>query len=628
MEKKLMTICLVVLVLCLCGSVQAGTIYVDAYATGANDGSTWADAYNYLQDALGVATSGDEIQVAQGTYKPDEDTANPTGTGERIATFQLINSVTLKGGYGGETILSGDIGIADDNSDNSYHVVIGSGTDATAVLDGFTIKGGNANGPGPSAADTMGGGMLNVEGSPTVTNCTFNDNSAVYNGGGMRNHFYSSPTVTNCVFSGNMARGGGGMYNGDTSSPTVSNCTFGGNSATNGGGMYNWISSPTVTNCIFNGNSTVVYGGGMTNAGESNPTITNCTFHDNSANSYGGGMYNTQDSNPTVTNCILWGDSAPSGPEIFNNYGASATVSYSNVQGGWEGEGNINADPMFVNPSAGDCHLKADSPCIDAGSNDAPALPESDFDGNPRVVDGNDDGTAIVDMGAFEATGGSTPSGTDVVVEPEDPVTGETPVTLTFDEVTEGGVTTVTSTTPSEEQGAPEGFKFGNPPVIYEISTTATFTGEIEVCFDYSSTSYGNESNLRLFHSLDGTNWVDITTSVDTENKIICGTVTSLSFFGAFEPEFVDPIELLEKLVQAVVNLNIEHGVVNGLDAKLDAALSSLDDLNENNDSSAVNKLEAFINSVEQQSGDVIPEGDAEDLIAAAQAIINLLLSE
>ncbi|MBN1164041.1 MAG: hypothetical protein JXB45_05660 [Candidatus Krumholzibacteriota bacterium] len=118
--------------------VNAGTIFVDVTATGANNGSSWTDAYTDLQTALGTAVPGDEIWVAAGTYKPT------TGS-FRSATFQLVNGVALYGGfYGNETmigqrdwtkyvtVLSGDIGTVGVNTDNSYHVVNGSWTNATA----------------------------------------------------------------------------------------------------------------------------------------------------------------------------------------------------------------------------------------------------------------------------------------------------------------------------------------------------------------------------------------------------------------------------------------------------------------------------------------------------------------
>jgi hypothetical protein len=216
-----------------------------------------------------------------------------------------------------------------------------------------------------------------------------------------------------------------------------------------------------------------------------------------------------------------------------------------------------------------------------------------------------------------------TPPGTDVIVQPVDETTGETLATLSFDNVTEGGMTTLTSTTPSENQGPPQGFRFGAPPVMFDITTTATFEGNVEVCFDYSGMGFHNESSLKLFHSSDGSDWIDVTTSLDTENDVICGIVTSFSFFGVFET--ADPVVMLEELAQQATALNLAQGIENSLHAKLDTALQILEDSNENNDVAAVNALGAFINAVEAQRGKKISAGDADDLIAAAQEIVDCL---
>ena len=411
----------------------AKTYYVDADATGANNGSSWEDAFKHLQDALADANvSGDDIWVAEGTYRPDENTANPGGTGSRSATFQLKNGVGIYGGFAGyesslderdwqtnETILSGDIGIPVDNWDNSYHVVTGSNIEPNAILDGFTITAGNSAWSGgggmrnsnssPTVTNCtfggnyawFGGGMFNENSSPTLTNCTFSENSAAnFGGGGMCNWIGSNPTLTNCTFSDNSAWSGGGMKN-QSSSPTLTNCTFTGNSAYSefgggglGGGMGNFRSSPTLTNCIFSSNSAETWGGGIVNYDYSNPTITNCTISENSANDDGGGMFNSE-SSPTVTNCILWGNTAPDGPQIYNYGTSSPTVTYCDVEGGYNG--NINADPLFVDPPD-NLRLSFGSPCIDAADNTAvPSGVTTDLDGNPRVINGR------IDMGAYEA---------------------------------------------------------------------------------------------------------------------------------------------------------------------------------------------------------------------------------
>jgi hypothetical protein len=102
---------------------------------------------------------------------------------------------------------------------------------------------------------------------------------------------------------------------------------------------------------------------------------------------------------PTLTNCILWGNTPN---QIFDEVSAP-DVTYSDIEGGYIGKGNIDQDPLFVDPVTGDFHLGSGSPCIDAGSNDAPGLPPYDFEGDPRMMDGDRDGTATVDMGVDEA---------------------------------------------------------------------------------------------------------------------------------------------------------------------------------------------------------------------------------
>ncbi len=353
------------------------------------------------------------------------------------------------------TILSGDIGTPSDNSDNSFQVVTTGSDGSSTVLDGFTITAGNADGYYPyfyggglynangsltlsnltfsdNSAD-YGGGLYNANGSPTLSNVTFSDNSAADNGGGLYNG--GSPTLSNVTFSGNYAAdNGGGLYSGG--SPTLSNVTFSGNhaadiggglynissstltsvtfsanSATTGGGFVNVNGSPTLSNVTFSGNSAASVGGGMLNAkgsvtltnvefsgnsalyggglvNEDQATLTNVTISGNSATGQGGGLDNT--GSATLTNCILWGD----GGEISGG----ATVSDSDVQGGFSGTGNLNANPLFVDAAHGNLHLLVGSPCIDTGTNSG--APAFDLDGTPRPIDGDGNGTAITDMGA------------------------------------------------------------------------------------------------------------------------------------------------------------------------------------------------------------------------------------
>ena len=513
---------IVLLAALICRTATARIIYVDDDANGVNNGLSWADAYDSLQDALADANSSPkpvEIRVAQGIYKPDR--VNGIATGHRTATFQLINGVAIKGGYAGfgepdpgardvegyKSILSGDLRGNDvevddpcdllnepTRAENSYHVLTGSGTDATAVLGGFTITGGNAN---SSNENRYGGAMYNRSCRSTICDCTFTANSARVDGGGIYNAEGSCPTLINCTLSSNSTRvdspaaHGGGIYNCEGSNPTLINCRFSDNSAGDGGGMYNHeASSPILTNCTFTGNSARMLGGGGMHDNDGRPILTNCTFRRNSANDKGGAMYSTGgspilincifsancarrdggairnhasrttlancvftgnrgaslegsggamanshsnvalnnctfaanyapkgsalacDSYPGpypsglhVTNCILW----DAGSEIYNNDGSTITITYSDVQRGWKGEGNIDSDPYFADPCNSDYYLKSQagrwdtnegrwtidqvtSPCIDAGD------PMSLIGDEPFPNGG------IVNMGAYGGT--------------------------------------------------------------------------------------------------------------------------------------------------------------------------------------------------------------------------------
>ena len=255
-----------------------------------------------------------------------------------------------------------------------------------------------------------GGGMDNYyDSSPAVTGCTFIANSVIGSGGGMRNSRRSNPTVTDCTFIGNYAdTNGGGMANIENCSPAVRGCGFYENTTSNGGGIYNDTSTdnPIMTSCIFC-NNTADNGGGIFN-NDSNPIVINCTFYSNSALIDGGGLFNNSTSSPIVTNSILWGNRPV---EIFNAHFSFPVVTYSDIQGGWSGKSNIDADPLFVDAVSDNLNLSKDSPCIDTADSDALLpIPWSalDFDGKARyfdVVSIPDTGIGFLtflDMGAYE----------------------------------------------------------------------------------------------------------------------------------------------------------------------------------------------------------------------------------
>jgi len=149
----------------------------------------------------------------------------------------------------------------------------------------------------------------------------------------------------------------------------------------------------------------------------------------------------------------------------------------------------------------------------------------------------DDDCDGVADPWDTDCINALTLPGQDVEVVPVDPSTGTTPVTIQFSNVTGSGVTGVT--TGGTGQSPPPGFKLGTPPVYYEITTTASYAGQIELCINYSGSSFINESATKLFHN-EGGSWTDVTSSLDILNNIICGKVSSLSPFAIFEPDCPD----------------------------------------------------------------------------------------
>ncbi|HEY1685795.1 MAG TPA: choice-of-anchor Q domain-containing protein [Tepidisphaeraceae bacterium] len=410
--------------------IVPSTVYVDTTATGTNDGTSWNNAYPTLQQALDNAVPGVTIEVAQGTYYPT------TGT-DRSASFDLMDGVTIEGGFAGHsasnpntrnplvyaTILSGDIGTQGSNTDNSYHVVASDENDSTAILDGFTITAGNASGD-----------------------------------------------------YGTFAGGGGGILN-TYSNAAIRDCTITGNHASQGGGVQNYYSAPDFVNDIFSANTAVV-GAGIFNDGSGSPDFINNTVSGNTASEDGGAMTNFGGATPVVVNSILWGDTAGNGNEVYNDTHSanSATITYSDVDGGFAGTGNINSDPLFArNPGtngatdAGDLDLQDNSPAINAGSNAAVADVSTDLVGNSRIINGT------VDMGAIE----STSSALDVATAPPNSVTAGQTFSVVIDIKDADGdiVTTDNSNITIGISTGPNGGAISGTKTVAAQSGVATFTG-------------------------------------------------------------------------------------------------------------------------------------------------------
>ena len=310
-----------------------------------------------IQAAIDAAMDGDEVEVHPGTYN---ETINFLGKAIRVYSTD-----------------GPDVTIIDAQQTGTV-VTCDSAEGPDSVLEGFTITGGNAN---------FGGGMRNIN---------------------------SSPTVTGCMFIGNTAGAGGALFI-QNSSPAIIGCTFRDNCAqvSDGGAMYNLYGNPALINCLMNGNCAAAFGGGIF-SDLAALSLVNCTLSDNTA-SRGGGITNYAGVEMTLSSCIIWGNHAAQGRgrevQILSTSSVEV-VNYSCVQdleGAYGGDGNIDADPGFVDPQQANYRLEPGSPCIDAADNTAvPIDVTTDLDGNPRFVDDpdtKDTGVGdppIVDMGAYE----------------------------------------------------------------------------------------------------------------------------------------------------------------------------------------------------------------------------------
>ena len=262
-----------------------------------------------------------------------------------------------------------------------------------------------------NTSDFGAGVMVREYSEPAFSDCTISNNTADGDIGGVDCREYSSASFSKCTISGNSAIGdlsdgyGGGVGVNLEGSVILRDCQLWENHAAGPGGavvVYGSGSSLNVINSIFWDNETNSLGGGIYNFFAS-AIVTNSTFWRNTALGGGGGLYNLAADNFAIGNSILWANTADQVD------GDSIIVIFSNIQDGYTGTENIDADPLFRDPDNGDFHLSENSPSIDAGYNLLITLPDHDFEGDDRIIDGDLVPGAIVDMGAdeFLPTGGA-----------------------------------------------------------------------------------------------------------------------------------------------------------------------------------------------------------------------------
>jgi len=344
-------------------ALAGGTLFVDDDAAPNGDGASWDTAYRFLQDALTTASGGSisEIHVAQGTYKPDQDEANPKGTGDRQAWFAPAQGLKLFGGFAGvgadnpdlrdvqkfETILSGDL-LGNDgpdflnNDENSFHIFfLPQDSGSPNEIDGFTITSANAN---SGASDGRGAGILMQSASPTIRSCTFRNNFAYSEGAGI--HISNNPefndddpVIIDCLFENNAARvpgGKGAAVYVSIGRPLFIGCEFISNVASEAGAVFiqgnpqfdELLSGGIFQDCLFQGNSRTAM-----RLRTAYCEIENCIFIANFGVG-GGAISHHRGSEVIISSCIF------SDNFVFNEEGVSS--------GGAIHSGQSNFDPDTI----------------------------------------------------------------------------------------------------------------------------------------------------------------------------------------------------------------------------------------------------------------------------------------
>ena len=419
-----------------------------------NGGTSWSSQSTGILDYLSAVTfidphngwvvgSGGTILKYAPSSSIDDGVSGSVVTAVNVGSSTVLEGFTIRNGFtndnGGGIFIKYASALIAENIIKNNTGFWGGGIyirDSSPVIYNNTIESNTA----------IGGGGIYIaktyyypECAPNITHNVIQNNNASQEGGGISVHGCALvPVISKNIIRGNFGGGGGGIrvsrsfctifdnniscnsaFSGgaiklsSSNSSILSNRIIENNASHSAGGISMIGSSPTVSNNLIidnkvaGSNPIMAVGGGMLLEYGSSPDIINNVIANNTAIN-GGGIY-CDESSGTVTNCISWGN----GGDLGSRGAGGLSITYSDIEDGDLGYGNICSDPLFVDPVAGDYRLRVGSPCIDAGNNNV--APSTDLDRNNRPIDGDGDGIAIVDMGAFEYVPVS-PADHDIVV--------------------------------------------------------------------------------------------------------------------------------------------------------------------------------------------------------------------
>lgn len=350
--KALAILLCAAMILALGGSVSATVLHVPA-------------EYPTIQAGINAAVSGDTVLVTDGTY---------SGSGNRDLDFYGKAIVVMSENGPDVTIIDCEGSPSQSHRGFYFH----SGETPSAVVQGFTIRNGWVS--------SYGGAIYCIDSSPTIVGNTMTGNRA-YDGGAIHCRYQAHPTIADNRMEGNTGVRTGGAISLYIGSPAIVNNTIVGNECTGpvngrGGGIYCSGSWASITGNLIVGNTSYGGGGGILTWNLSHTTIEGNTIAGNTAGNPGGAIYCDDHATVMVANSVLWGNNSSNWSQIYLAGGSSIIVTYSDVEGGWPGEGNIDGDPLFVTGPLGDYYLSQtlagqpeQSPCADAGDPDS-SVPE------------------------------------------------------------------------------------------------------------------------------------------------------------------------------------------------------------------------------------------------------------